>query len=519
MNIAAYCRVSTDKEDQINSLEGQKKFFIEYAAQHGYHLAKLYADEGLSGTKVKNRKQFLEMMADAECGLFDLLVVKDISRFARNTVDLLQNIRHLRELGIETQFLTANMTNMGNSEFVLTMFAALAQEESANTSKRVKFGKRLNAEKGRVPNIVYGYDKIAGDYFNLRINASEASVIGQIYDWYLLDGLGTAKISNLLNQKGEKTKRGCLWSQNAVCRILENELYTGRIINGKEEVTDFLTGKRTSKSKEEWFITERPELRIISDEQFTEANKRKAARHEKFRSKQERYSNQHLLSSLIKCNHCGSSFRRCVRTYKNTYTTWVCAKHNRNAGSCPNHLAIDEADLIVAIEQYFIKILNGRKNAPSIIKAEIEKLYRIGYQNTTQEKELKTELGKLHRTRQKYLDMYTDDLISRDELHAKIDGIREKIELLERRLQILQHCHANSEQLQAIIAAAGKPDALVNLRNATNAQLRTIIDRIEVHAEGSANVIIKSFKTLQAVQTDRNCYDRTQGPAATAAPM
>ena len=148
MNIAAYCRVSTEKEDQLNSLEAQKQFFAEYTKKTGDTLVKLYADEGISGTKIKNRKEFLRMMSDAEHGIFDMVVVKDISRFARNTVDLLQNVRKLKALGIETQFLTANMTSMGNSEFVLTIFGALAQEESANTSKRVKFGKKMNAEKG-----------------------------------------------------------------------------------------------------------------------------------------------------------------------------------------------------------------------------------------------------------------------------------------------------------------------------------------------------------------------------------
>lgn len=144
MNIAAYCRVSTDKTDQLNSLEAQKEFFSEYTKRTGDTLVRLYADEGISGTKIKNRKEFLRMMSDAEHGLFDMVVVKDISRFARNTVDLLQNVRKLKSLGIETQFLTANMTSMGNSEFVLTIFGALAQEESANTSKRVKFGKKMN---------------------------------------------------------------------------------------------------------------------------------------------------------------------------------------------------------------------------------------------------------------------------------------------------------------------------------------------------------------------------------------
>lgn len=168
-------------------------------------------------------------MSDAEHGLFDMVVVKDFSRFARNTVDLLQNVRKLKSLGIETQFLTANMTSMGNSEFVLTIFGALAQEESANTSKRVKFGKKINAEKGRVPNIVYGYDKTIGDYFNLAFNKEESKVVKQIYKWYTEEGYGATKIANMLNEKGYKTKRNCKWSQNATCRILTNETYTGKL--------------------------------------------------------------------------------------------------------------------------------------------------------------------------------------------------------------------------------------------------------------------------------------------------
>ncbi|MGN0492479.1 MAG: recombinase family protein, partial [Acutalibacteraceae bacterium] len=257
MNIAAYCRVSTDKEDQLNSLEAQKEFFREYTKRSGDRLVKLYADEGISGTKIKNRKQFLQMMEDAQKGLFNMVVVKDISRFARNTVDLLQNIRRLKALGIETQFLTANMTSMGNSEFVLTVFGALAQEESANTSKRVKFGKKINAEKGRVPNLVYGYDKTAGDYFNLKINRGEAKVVREIFDMYVNGGYGATKIAGILNDKGITTKRGCKWSQNAICRILTNEIYVGRVINGKQEVEDFLTGRRISKSEEEWYVCDR----------------------------------------------------------------------------------------------------------------------------------------------------------------------------------------------------------------------------------------------------------------------
>ena len=132
MKIAAYCRVSTDKDEQLDSLNHQKEFFVEYAKRSGHELVRLYADEGISGTSLKKREEFKRLLRDAELGLFDMVVVKDISRFARNTVDALQSIRKLKSMGICTLFLTANMDSMGDSEFILTLFSAMAQEESSN---------------------------------------------------------------------------------------------------------------------------------------------------------------------------------------------------------------------------------------------------------------------------------------------------------------------------------------------------------------------------------------------------
>lgn len=510
MNIAAYCRVSTEKEDQLNSLEAQKNFFKEYTDRSGDRLVRLYADEGLSGTKIKNRKQFLKMMTDAESGLFDMVVVKDISRFARNTVDLLQNIRKLKSLGIETRFLTANMTSMGNSEFVLTVFGALAQEESANTSKRVKFGKKINAEKGRVPNIVFGYDKTIGDYFNLTVNKTEADAVRRIYRWYLNEGYGTSKIAAMLNARGIKTKRGFEWSQNAVCRILENELYTGKIVNGKEEVSDFLTGKRTLKNEDEWYVAYRPDLRIISDEDFAEAGRLKADRGKKIRADKERHSNQHLFSTLIKCKDCGWSFRRCVRTFKNTYVRWVCSGHNRSADSCPNAVSIDENELIEVIEQYFSNILKSKKNVTEYVVNEFQKVYRAKDENAAYEKELRTAIEKLKRNRQKYMNMYTDDLITREELNSKIGGDKQEMNRLQEELKMVEQHLTKGDRLQIILADTFKEiEDISNLRTITNAQLRRVIDRIEVDRNGNVEVFLKFFRELGLGETVRICNSRT----------
>lgn len=513
MNIAAYCRVSTDKEDQLNSLEAQKEFFAEYTKRTGDNLVRLYADEGISGTKIKNRKEFLRMMADAERGLFDMLVVKDISRFARNTVDLLQNIRKLKSLGIETQFLTANMTSMGNSEFVLTIFGALAQEESANTSKRVKFGKKINAEKGRVPNIVYGYDKTIGDYFNLQINEQEAAIVQQIFSWYINNGYGSAKIAILLNERGLKTKRNCQWSQNGVCRILTNELYTGRIINGKQEVSDFLTGKRESKDKSEWLITERPDLRIIEPDVFEKAQALLRERGQAFKLDSKRHSNAYLFSTLIQCKECGWSFRRTVRTYKNTYIRWVCSGHNgKGADSCPNAISIDEDELIDVLQEYFSNILRHKRNAITYIIAEFKRIYKAKDENLNYEKELNSQLSRLQKMRQKYMDMYTDDLISREELNKKIGGTKKEIERLENELKMVSCNLTKGDQLESILSSTFHDiESITDVRHMTNAQLKRIVQKIVVDKDGNVEIFLRLLGDLGLDETVLIRHDQTYG--------
>ena len=511
VNIAAYCRVSTDKSDQLNSLEAQKKFFAEFTERNGHNLVRLYADEGISGTKIKNRKEFQRLMRDAKQGLFEMVVVKDISRFARNTVDFLQIIRALKSLGIETTFLTANMTVLGNSEFVLTIFGALAQEESANTSKRVKFGKKLNAEKGRVPNIVYGYDKTIGDYFNLEINKEEARIVRQIYKWYINEGYGAAKIANMLNEQGIKTKRNCAWSQNAICRILTNELYMGKIINGKEEVEDFLTGVRTTKDESEWLITDKPELRIIEPEIFDKAQEVLRGRHKAFKLNKERQSNKYIFSTLIKCKECGWSFRRTVRTYKNTYIRWVCSGHNgKGADNCPNAVTIDEAELIQALDEYFKEILKDKKNIINRIVREFNRIYKKKEDNEQYENELITELARLKKTREKYMDMYTDDLISREELNEKIGGMKKKIEKLENELKLVEYNLNKGDQLEEIVQHTFKNiEGITSVADMTNEQLKQIIQKIEVDKEGNVDIYLRIFGDLGLDDSVLISYDYT----------
>ena len=508
MNIAAYCRVSTDKEDQLNSLEAQKSFFTEYTQNSGHNLVKLYADEGISGTKIKNRTEFQRLMRDAQKGLFEMVVVKDISRFARNTVDFLQSIRRLKALNIETVFLTANQTVLGNSEFILTIFGALAQEESSNTSKRIKFGKKINAEKGRVPNLVFGYDKIPGDYFNLKINESEAKTVRKIFEMYTTDELGAARIANTLNNCGIKTKRGFDWTQNAVTRILTNEIYIGKIVNGREEVEDFLTSKRRKRDETEWYIAERPELKIIDDDTFHLTKSIMDKRKNAFSANHERSSSKHLFSTLIKCSECGHSFRRTM--YKGN-ARWVCSVRNVNGKSaCENAVVLEENILIKKLREYFSEIMKNKDTMIKNIAAEFERVYKNKNDNEEQNGKLNEHKASLEKKRQKYMDMYVDEIISRSELNEKIKGIDIELEKIKNELLITEYNLSRGDMLETVLKKTFDGiGGVTDISAMTNADMKQIINRIEVDKDGHIDIYLNLFGEIGIDESFLICDNHT----------
>lgn len=270
LRLAAYCRVSTDKAEQLLSLENQRSYYGEYARENNFRLVNIYSDEGISGKQMRNRQGFLSMIEDGERGEFDILAVKDVSRFARNTCDFLTGVRRLKSVGIDVRFLGSNSSVMTDSEFILTIYAALAQQESENLSKRVIFGKTENARKGRVPNLIYGYDKI--DNFTLIVNPIENHFIREVFRLYTYEGRSLTEIAGIFNQKCVPTKLGGRWCAKSIGRIIRNPIYVGRLINHKTVTADFISGTRKPVPENEQFVHLRPELRIVEDEVFERAN-------------------------------------------------------------------------------------------------------------------------------------------------------------------------------------------------------------------------------------------------------
>lgn len=499
MRIAAYCRVSTEKDEQLDSLENQKVFFTEYAERNGHKLVRLYADEGISGTSLKKRDQFVRLIQDAQLGLFEMVVVKDVSRLARNTVDFLQSIRMLKSLNVNTLFLTANMDSLGESEFVLTLFGAMAQEESANLSKRVKFGKKINAKKGRVPQRIFGYDRI--DNFTLEINRKEAKIVQEIFRLYTEEGMGSHLISTQLNQAGCKTKFDCNWNTRAVRRVLENPIYCGHYINNKYEIEDYLTGKQVHIPQDKHFHHERPEWAIVSQEVFDKAQFQLNARREQYNSgepfKGARYSNKHIFSTLIKCEHCGRSFCRKQYTYVNTRTYWKCRTNDQyTAETCDNTVKLEEKELLAEIQKYFDALIQDKDMFIKEILDEVEK-QDCGKQDEVSVTDIEMKRRRLLVKKERYQEMYANDVMTMSELKKKTAEITEQLDELDYSLKKYERSLTIQQDQQGVVNAyIQETERFLRLESVTNCDMRKIIDYISVNKDGNVHIFLKKLDEM-----------------------
>lgn len=502
MKIAAYCRVSTEKEAQIDSLEKQIEFFNEFTKKNGYELYKLYADEGISGKQIKHRKQFQQMMIDAKAKKFDKVVVKDVSRFARNTVDLLQSVRELKSYGVQVDFLNNGEVMEGGSEFILTILGAMAQQESANMSKRVKFGKDITAKKGRVPNLVFGYDKIPDERYTLKINEEEAKIVKEIFESYVYKWIGTTKIAWNLNDRGIRTKKTkSKWVQTSIVRMLKNPIYTGRVTNKKSEVTDFITGTRKELPEEEWIVVEKPEMRIISDELFNRAQELLEQRSNEFKLNNKREKTEYVFSTLIYCKHCGYSFRRIKRKYTADgpeYIRWVCSGRNSmGVNHCPNTTVIDEEELLNAIKIYLKSIIKNKKDFMKAVEKEFEKITKLRENNERSEESLLKEIEKVTVKKQKYMEMFQNEIINIQELKKYTNPLNEDIARLERELKLITSEIKEKDVLEKELNKTIKTvDDILNNQTITNAMLKTIIDVIEVDSDSNVEVRLKLLNEI-----------------------
>ena len=329
IRVAAYCRVSTDKEDQANSFETQQRYFREWIDRNPeWMLQEIYADEGISGTNTKKRTQFNRMIRAAREGKIDLIITKEVSRFARNTVDTLEYTRELRKRGIGVLFLNDNINTMdADGELRLTIMSSIAQNESRMTSERVKWGQKRCMERGVVfGGSLLGYDVVGG---NMRINPEGAKTVRLIFHKYLNERKGSSIIAKELREEGIPSSRGNLkWTAPTVLKILKNEKYCGDLIQQKTYTPDYLSHEKKYNRGQEPFVVLRDHHEPIIDRATWNAVQQELTRRNRDGAPSIGHGNRYPLSGKIKCADCGSSFLSRTKKTKSgkPYKIWRCGK-------------------------------------------------------------------------------------------------------------------------------------------------------------------------------------------------
>lgn len=339
IRVAAYCRVSTDQEEQLNSFENQVEYYTEYInKQPGYVLAGIYADEGISGTNTKKRAEFKRMIHDCESKKIDLVITKSISRFARNTQDCLMYSRKLKNLGIGIIFEKENINTLdATGELLFTILSSLAQDESRNISENCKWGIRSKFQKG-IPHIntfkFMGFDK--NEEGRLVINEKEAELVRRIYREFM-EGFNPAQIAGRLNEEGIPGVSGKpKWIKVTIEGMLKNEKYKGDALLQKTYTADYLTKKQVKNTGQiEQYYVEDSHPAII-DKDTWEAVQLELERREEYKKEHSMANygygkDMRPFNSKVICSHCGTNY--CIKSWKSRRVAyWECNKRFKEKG-------------------------------------------------------------------------------------------------------------------------------------------------------------------------------------------
>lgn len=384
LKVAAYCRVSTDEKEQINSYKAQIEYYTEKINKNPeWQMAGIFADEGISGTQAKKRPEFLKMIRQCRQGKIDLILTKSFSRFARNTLDSIDYIRELRLLGIGVVSEKENMNTLNeDSEMLITILSCFAQAESESISKNVSWGIHQSFKNGNVPmqySRLLGYRK--SEDGQTEIVPDEAEVVKEIYRCYL-DGMSMNLIADRLNEKGLTTKKSnSPYRKSVIQRILTNEKYTGDAILQKTYVTDCIT-KKTRKNNGElpMYIVKNHHEPIISRADFNRVQEEMARRSAKrniadklTKTEQGKYSAKYALSELLICGECGSHYRRVTWTAKGfKEIKWRCiSRIQYGKRKCHDSPTIDEQTLHKAIVSAINEFCEVKDDVAKVLRESV----------------------------------------------------------------------------------------------------------------------------------------------------
>lgn len=503
LRVAAYCRVSTAQEEQQNSYQVQIAYYTDLISKkESWTLAGVFADEGISGTQAKKRPEFLKMIRQCKKGKIDLILTKSISRFARNTVDCLEYVRQLKELGIGVIFEKENINTLTmTSEFMIALYGSFAQAESESISKNVAWGKEKAYREGKV-NFQYthllGYKK--GEDGNPEIVPEEAETVQLIYKLFL-DGYSLKSICTVLESKGKLTAhRKTSWVQGNVRSILENEKYVGDALLCKTYTVDCISKKvQKNHGERPMYLISNHHEPIIDRDTFNrvqmELARRKSKRKisDKTKTAQGKYTSKYALSELLICGKCGTPYRRTTWASRGKkQIVWRCISRLEHGKQyCPDSPTLKEELLQTAILKAVNEYFGCREELAEILKANIGSVLEC--QGQQKILKLKERLRELDCRRNDLVMMIANGTCSEDTLDTEFAKIYAEEQELTERLEQLQEKSKTSAETQQKIDTAMQDIAKekFQLEVFDNIIIRKVLECVKVISKDELLVIFK----------------------------
>lgn len=459
--VAAYCRVSTDSEEQLNSYEAQKTYYTQKIQDSpDWEMAGIYADEGISGTSLKKRTQFNKMITACKRGHIDLIITKSLSRFARNTVDCLDTVRLLKANGIGVYFEKENINTLTeSSEFLITLFSGFAQAESESLSKNVAWGKQKSAEAGKV---TFQYKKMLGYRKGAdgqpEIVPEEAEIIRRIYHRYL-DGCTLGQIKRELDEDGVPTAQGVeRWSPSIIHNILTNEKYIGDALLQKTYVTDCINKKvKKNRGERTMYYVENSHPAIVSRDLFNQVQQEMTRRSSKRKVLQKsgktelgKYSGKYALTELLVCGECGSPYKRVTwaRNGKKRIV-WRCVSRLEfGTKYCQHSPTLDEGKLHSAILAAMNEYAAIRQEVCPDVLAMAEEARQALSQAGARLLQLKKRMDAVSREQSDVLDRLLVNMAD-TELNARMKALTDEKESLKAQIADAQQAEVDLEEQAA----------------------------------------------------------------------
>ena len=448
--VAYYARVSTDKDEQINSLGNQKRYFENYiAANPHWTFAGGYVDEGISGTSVEGREQFLQMIEDAKCGRFDLIVTKEISRFARNTLDSLRYTRELLRCGVGVYFQNDNINTFDkDAELRLTIMSSIAQDEVRKLSERTRFGFKRAQENSVLlgQNNLFGYNKVDG---RLEIVEPEAAVVREVFERYAAGDLGLRAIANDLDSRGVRGRQGKPLTYSTLYGMIRNPKYKGCYAGRRYASRDYRDKRSYRLSADKWLVHKDDRVpAIVPEALWEQANRLLASRGKTMKAHAQASQNRYAYSGKLICARHGTTFHRHVYKSKSRGEAecWNCKLYREKGkqGGCDSPTVYShELDRI--LERVFEQITNERSAA---VQEYIDNLRAFAAQqdNAPALAQVEQEIETVTRRKDKLLDLALAGALSNDEFKQRNETCNEQLAALEQQRTELQNADKTLEE-------------------------------------------------------------------------